>query len=197
MITGVFRQVPVLPVVVPLGVVVLLGLLQRLRRRGGLTAPRAAVALAVAVYAAGVVANTVFPLYRDKPAADLPWHAALVLVPFAEYEVADAVQNVLVFVPLGILVALLLARPTAVRTTAVGALVSLAVEVIQYVTAHVLGAGHVADASDLVCNTAGALLGYGLLAAAVRVPVLARLVARFRRPGDDGHVRPDQVATRG
>ena len=105
-----FREVPVLPVVVPLGAVVLAVLLWRLRRAERLTVPRAAVALALAVYAAGVVANTVFPIFLDKPVSSAPWNAHLALVPLADYEVADAVMNVLVFVPLGMLLPLLLAR---------------------------------------------------------------------------------------
>ncbi len=50
-----------MPVVVPLGVAVFGLLLWRLGVRRALSLPRAAVAAVVAVYAAGVVGNTLFP----------------------------------------------------------------------------------------------------------------------------------------
>ncbi|MFF8345869.1 VanZ family protein [Cellulosimicrobium funkei] len=175
-----FREVPVLPVVVPLGAVVLGLLLWRLHRSGRLTLPRAAVALALAVYAAGVVANTVFPIFLDKPASSAAWDAHLVLVPLVDYEVADAVMNVLVFVPLGMLLPLLLARPSWWRVVLTAAAFSLAIEVTQYVASHLLGGGHVADASDLLFNVVGGALGLGLFTVLCRVPVLDAFFDRFR-----------------
>lgn len=175
-----FRQVPVLPVVVPLAAVLLGMLLVVLHRRGRLTVPRAAVAVALCVYAAGVVANTVFPIYLDKPARDAPWSASLHLVPVVGYEVADAVMNVLVFVPVGILVPLVLVHASAWRVIAVGAAFSLLIEVTQLVTSTLLGGGHVADVNDLLSNVAGAALGLGLLCLATRVPALDRAADRFR-----------------
>ncbi|UTT59331.1 VanZ family protein [Cellulosimicrobium cellulans] len=183
-----FREVPVLPVVVPLGAVVLGLLLWRLHRSGRLTLPRAAVALALAVYAAGVVANTVFPIFLDKPASSAAWDAHLVLVPLVEYEVVDALTNVLVFVPLGMLVPLLLARTSWWRVVVAAAAFSLAIEVTQYVTSHLLGGGHIADASDLLFNVVGGVLGFALFTLLSRVPALDAFFDRFRwsaapRPG--------------
>ncbi|MCO7220581.1 VanZ family protein [Klenkia sp. PcliD-1-E] len=175
-----FRQVPVLPVVVPLAAVVLAVLLRVLRRRDRWGAPRVAVAVALSVYAAGVVANTVFPVYLDKPRADVPWSEYLVLDPSTGYEVTDAVTNVLVFVPLGALLALVLTRPSWPRVVAAVTAASLTIEVTQYVTAHLLGGGHVADVHDLLFDVAGGALGLGLLLLAARVPGLAGFVDRFR-----------------
>lgn len=175
-----FHQVPVLPVVIPAAAVVLAALLWSLRRGGRLTAPRAAVALVLCVYVAGVLANTLFPVYTDKPAGTAPWSAHLALVPFADYEVADAVMNVLVFVPVGVLVPLLVARARWWTAVVVSAGFSLVIEVTQYLTAHLLGGGHIADVNDLLCNIAGGTLGYLLLSALVRVPSAGALVDRFR-----------------
>jgi hypothetical protein len=175
-----FREVPVLPVVVPLGAVVALLLGWRLHHRGLFSLPRAAVAVALGVYAAGILANTVFPIFLDKPSRDAEWDTYLALTPIAGYGVADAVTNVVVFTPLGILVALLLARPTWWRVVGVAAAVSLAIEVTQYVTALTLGGGHIADVNDLLFNVVGGALGAGILALVSRVPALARLVDRFR-----------------
>lgn len=183
-----FREVPVLPVVIPLGAVVLALLLWRLHRTGRLTVPRAVVALALAVYAAGVVANTVFPIFLDKPASSAPWDAHLVLVPLVDYEVADALTNVLVLVPLGVLLPLLLTRTSWWRAVLAAAAFSLAIEVTQYVTSHLLGGGHIADVNDLLFNVVGGVLGVALLTVLSRVPALDAFFDRFRwsaepRPG--------------
>lgn len=176
-----FGEVPVLPVVIPVAAVVFLALVWHLRRRGLLTVARVAVALALCVYAAGVVANTVFPIFLDMPAAaDVEWDAPLVVVPVVGYELVDAVENILIFVPVGILVPLLVARASWWRVVAVGALFSLAIEVTHFVTAHLLNGGHIADVNDLLSNTVGGVLGFGLFSVLVRVPGGAALVDRFR-----------------
>lgn len=175
-----FRQVPVLPVVLPVAAGALVVLLGSLHRRGRLTAPRAAVALALCVYLAGIVANTVFPVFLDKPVGDAPWASQVVLVPSADYEVADAVMNVAVFVPLGVLLALVLGRSSWWRPVAAAAGVSLAIEVVQLLTTHYLGSGHVADVDDLLWNVVGGALGVALLAGAARLPATRGLVDRFR-----------------
>ncbi len=175
-----FHQVPVLPVVVPVAAAVVVVLLWTLRRRELLTGRRAAVALAVGVYVAGVLANTVFPIFLDKPSADQPWDTYLNLVPLTGYEVRDAVINIVVFVPLGILVPLFLPRARWWSVLGLGAGFSLLIEVVQYVTARLLGGGHVADVNDLLFNLVGTGVGWALLVAVSRTPRGARLVDGFR-----------------
>ncbi len=176
-----FGRVPMLPVVVPMAVVLFALLLWVLHRRGRLTSARGAVAAAAALYAGGVVANTVFPIYLAWPRSDGPVLLPLNLVPVIGYEVGDAVTNALVFVPLGILVALMLARPTWARTIAVTAGISAAIELTQFLTARfVHAAGTSADVNDLASNIVGGALGYALYAAAMRRPALARVIERFR-----------------
>ena len=183
-----FRQVPVLPVVVPLAAAALAALLWSLHRRARLTAPRALVALALCVYLAGIVANTVFPIFLDKPARGAAWTGQVVLVPFADYELADALLNVAVFVPLGVVLALLLRRSSWWRPVAAAAGVSLAIEVVQLLTNHYLGSGHVADVSDLLSNVVGGALGVALLAGVERVPWARAWVDRFRWDAAAGDV---------
>lgn len=175
-----FRQVPVLPVVVPLAVVVLAVLLWSLRRRDRWSVPRVAVAAALSAYAAGIVANTVFPIFLDKPRAHAPWTAHLASTPWTGYQVDDAVIIVVVFAPLGALVALVLVRPSWPRVMAVVTASSLAIELTQYVTAHLLGGGHIADVLDPLFNVVGGAVGLGLLRLVTRVPGLAGFVDRFR-----------------
>jgi glycopeptide antibiotics resistance protein len=79
----------------------------------------------------------------------------------------DDVNNVIMFLPAGMLLALAGARWRA--TLLVGLLGSLAIEITQYV-AHI---GRVSDVNDLLTNTVGALLGH----------TLVRVLQRMARPG--------------
>lgn len=173
-------EVPVLPTVVPLAVVVFALLVRHLQRRGLLSMPRAAVALALCVYAAGIVANTIFPIFLDKPARSAHWSMFITGTPIIGYEVGDALMNICVFVPVGVLVPLVAPRLSSVRVLLVATVLSAVMEVSQYATAHLLNGGHVADVNDWLFNVVGAGLGYGLLVALSRVPSIARPIARFR-----------------
>lgn len=175
-----FDEVPVLPVVVPLAAAVFVGSVWHLRRRGLLAPSRAAVALALGVYAAGIVANTVFPIFLDKPAAGARWTQFVNLTPVAGYEVVDAVVNVCVFVPVGILLPLAVPRWTWWQVLAAAAALSGSIEVVQYATAHLLGGGHIADVNDLAFNLLGGAVGYLVLLALSQAPVASRLIDRFR-----------------
>lgn len=126
--------------------------------------PRAAVAAALCVYLGGIIANTVFPVFVGRPARDAPWSAFLDLVPLADYELSDALLNVALFVPLGMLVSLVLTRPSWWRVLSVTAVTSLAIETTQYVTSNVVGGA----------------VGYVLLSTATRIPAVRGLVDRFR-----------------
>lgn len=175
-----FDEVPVLPVVVPIAAAAFAILGWHLRRRGLLTAPRAAVALAMCVYVAGVVANTVFPIFVDKPGRDAPWDAFVNATPLVGYEAADAVMNIGVFVPVGVLVALAVPRWTWWRVLASVAFLSLSIEVSQYATAHLLGGGHIADVNDVFFNVVGGALGCLMLSALSLVSLTDRVIGRFR-----------------
>lgn len=173
-----FREVPVLPVVIPLAVASLLVMVWHLRRRDLLTVPRVAVAVALCVYAAGVVANTVFPIFLGKPAGPGRWLVQITLL--ADYEVVDAVTNVVVFAPVGVLVPLLVARVSWWQVLGVAAAFSLLIEATQLVTARFLAGGHVADVNDLLFNVIGAAVGLGVFSVATRWVPVAAVVERFR-----------------
>ena len=167
-------QVPVLPVVVPLGLVVFAVLLWRLRRRAGMTFPRVVVAAVVAVYVAGVVANTLFPIFIGKNGVE-PWSRTLNLVPLVNTAVGDMLENVAVFVPLGVLLPLVARATSLPRVLLWGFLVSLAIEVLQLVNSVVSNGGHASDVNDLLANVLGAAVGYGVLRIALLLPAAARL----------------------
>ncbi|WP_258366231.1 VanZ family protein [Curtobacterium sp. MCPF17_031] len=175
-----FGAVPVLPVVIPLSAALFVVLIAVLRARRWLTLPRAAVAAALSVYAGGILANTVFPIYLDRPPSEGPWIPPVNFTPVVGYEWQDAVVNMLVFLPLGILVPLLVSRPTWRRVVAVIAGISVAVELAQFITADLAAGGHIADVNDWLCNTAGGAVGFGLLTVLTRLTVAASLIDRFR-----------------
>lgn len=175
-----FGEVPVLPVAVPFGVVVFVVQLTLLLRGRRFTWPRASVAAAIAVYAAGILANTVFPIFLHPTPSDEPWAPALALIPFHDYELADALTNVAVFVPLGVLLQLLMRRPRWWKALLTSAAVSLTIELLQLAAQKLFSGGHVADVNDFIWNTLGGVIGYAIVVLLTRVPIVAALVNRFR-----------------
>lgn len=124
-------------------------------------------ALAVVAYGAVVVALTMLKAFfvigllwrpESQRRRSVEW------VPFAQFRDAqtwfgplfDALGNLAFFVPLGVLLYILLeSRARAVLVVVVtGAAISATVEVLQYV----LALGH-SDVTDLLFNTAGAMVG--------------------------------------
>lgn len=179
-----FVEVPMLPIVIPLGVVIFLVLIQVLRSRGRVTLARASVAAVLAIYAGGVVANTIFPIFLRIGTGfyDGPRPLPLYLVPFADYGLEDALINVAVFVPLGILIPLLVSRPSWWKVVAIVAGASLAIELTQMAVARLASSGHLADINDWMTNVLGGVIGYGLFLLVTRSRTLARFVERFRWP---------------
>jgi glycopeptide antibiotics resistance protein len=173
-----------LPIVIPFGVVIFLLLIWALRSRGRVTLPRASVAAVLGIYAGGVLANTVFPIFLRVGTGfyDGPRPLALYLVPFADYGIEDALINVAVFVPLGGLVPLLIARPTWWKVVAIVAGASLAIELAQMATARLALGGHLADINDWLTNIVGGIIGYGLFVLLTRSKAVAGFVEQFRWP---------------
>ena len=77
-----------------------------------------------------------------------------------------------------------------------GFLLGLTMEVLQLVNAVTEHGGHIADVNDLLANSLGAPLGYGLLRGALLLPPAARLVtaATWPAPTDDAGARPTRVS---
>ena len=78
--TSPWREVTAWPFVVPVAALAGAVLLWRLHRRAALTLPRVLVGAVVAVYVAGVVANSLFPVFIGKPGS-LSWWEVPNLVP--------------------------------------------------------------------------------------------------------------------
>jgi len=129
-------------------------------------------------YLVALALLALLPLSGTSPATSRAWVAP---IPFATIlaalgrgltfaTVVSVAGNVVAFVPLGLL------APTAMpgmrtwrRVLALGCGVSLAIEVTQLAIG--LAAGYpyrMADVDDVILNTAGAALGYGLRSFAIR-----------------------------
>jgi glycopeptide antibiotics resistance protein len=188
-----YSEITAPPVVVPLAVVVFAVLLGRLHRRGALTVPRVLVAAVVCAYGAGVVANTLFPIALGKGGSGVSWWQYPNLTPLVNTEPFDMLSNVVVFVPLGVLLPLVGRVRSAGRVLLWAFLISLTMELLQWLNAVVAHGGHVADVNDLLANTLGAPIGYGLLRAALLLPPLRRLAGAATwptAPHDEPELQP-------
>jgi glycopeptide antibiotics resistance protein len=180
-----FQELPTLPIVAPPAILAFAVLLWHLRRRSALTALRALVAAAVCVYGAGVIANTVFPIYRSMPDSGQPWWDHVHLTPLAGTEAFDMVQNVLVFLPLGVLLPLV-ARVRSVPAALLGGFaLSLLMELLQLLNTATGHGGHIADVNDLLANTVGCVAGYALFRLALLLAPARHLVAAATWPARD------------
>lgn len=179
-----FVEVPMLPIVIPFGVVIFLVLIWVLRSRGRVTLARASVAAVLAVYAAGILANTVFPIFLRVGTGfyDGPRPLSLYLVPFVDYGFEDALINFAVFIPLGGLVPLLTARASWWKVLAIVAGASLAIELVQMAVSRLALSGHLADINDWLTNILGGMIGYGLFVLLTQSKTIAGFVQRFRWP---------------
>jgi hypothetical protein len=121
-----------------------------------------------------VVANSLFPIYIGTPGG-LSWWEVPDLVPVVGYEARDLLENVAVFVPLGFLLPLV-ARVTSLRRVLLqGFLISLTIELLQWVNAVTVHGGHAPDVNDLLSNTLGTPIGYAVFRIALLLPGAARL----------------------
>jgi glycopeptide antibiotics resistance protein len=176
------HELPTLPIVVPLGVAALAVMLWSLHRRGALTVPRAVASAVVCVYGAGVVVNTLLPITLGSTPDRPPWTVFLNLTPMANTDVRDMLQNIVVFVPLGVLLPVIFRVRSLRRVLLWGFVLSLTMEALQLVNAVTGHGGHVADVNDLLANTLGAPIGYALFRAALLLPPVAGLVAAATWP---------------
>jgi glycopeptide antibiotics resistance protein len=176
------HEVPTLPVVVPLAGLAVTVLLWQLHRRAALTVPRIMVAATMCVYGAGVVANTMLPIYLGDDGNHPSWRVFLNLTPLVNTELSDMVRNVVVFVPLGLLLPLIVGDVPARRVLLYGFLVSFTMEALQFANAVAGHGGHIADINDLLANTVGAIIGYGISWCVLLLPAADRLAGAATWP---------------
>jgi glycopeptide antibiotics resistance protein len=124
--------------------------------------PSGGLCVAISVFLAAWLAGVLFMTLRPSSGRG----ALLNLVPL-RFEgpgaVVDAVLNVGVFIPLGVLLAAAALRFPA--TLLIGLLLSAVIEVSQYF----VQVGRTSDVNDLITNTTGTVLGWAIGAAIVLV----------------------------
>lgn len=102
----------------------------------------------------GILVVTIYPrvvnLVPLKGIYDIIFHSVDVAVP-----IVNVGGNIILFVPFGLLLSFLLKKKPLIKITSLGFLLSLLIEVIQYI----YPTGRVSDINDLILNTLGAFLG--------------------------------------
>jgi glycopeptide antibiotics resistance protein len=78
------------------------------------------------------------------------------MVPFTNTAPQTFMLNILLFIPFGVLLPLASKTKTLAKVTLFAFLTSLTIELFQ------IGIGRVTDINDLITNTLGAVIGYGL-----------------------------------
>lgn len=146
---------------------------------------------ALAIYALVVAGFVLLPLYVNLPIHDnitsyfmyQRWRFGLNLVPLLHVHAPQFAMNVALFMPLGVLLPLLYIRMASLgRVARFGLMASVAIEVAQWLIQVVLGTGRSTDIDDVLANTLGAMLGYGVFWLATRLPPVRALVDRVRLP---------------
>ena len=170
-------DVPALPVLLPLGAVLMLVSGVLLHRRGLLTARRLATAWLAGWYAVAVTGATLLPLHLAwGPGAGPPELYRIILVPLITMRVDDFLLNIVMTVPLAAVLYLVFGVRELRRVVLVGFLVSLAIEITQAVIDIAWHGNRWADVNDLTSNTLGALLGFLIFWRAMRSARVRRLV---------------------
>ncbi|WP_181905682.1 VanZ family protein [Microbacterium bovistercoris] len=123
----------------------------------------ALLAASACIYAIVLALIAFWPQHVDSAVPSRFWRMLETTIPFITYERVEFGANILLFVPLGILLALLL---PARRWLAVpsAALVSAVIETVQ----GVFISGRTASILDVVANVIGASIGLAIVAIAYR-----------------------------
>jgi len=181
-------DVPALPILLPLGGVLMIVSWVLLRRRGRLGVRPVATAWIAGWYAVAVLGATLLPLHLAwGPGAGPPEPYRIILVPLVTMRVDDFGLNIVMMLPLAALLYLVAGVRDGRRVVLVGFLVSLSIEMVQLVVDLAWHGNRWADVNDLAANTLGALLGSLIFWRAMRS-------AQVRRKVQPWSLAPDAAA---
>jgi glycopeptide antibiotics resistance protein len=177
-------DLPALPILLPLGAVLMVVSWAVLRRRGLLTARRLLTAWAAGWYLVAVLGATMLPLRLAWSVnAGEPELYRIILIPLTTMRVDDFLLNIVMTLPLAALLRLVFGIRDGGRVVLVGFLLSASIELTQAILDLTLHGDRWADVNDLMSNTLGALLGYLVLRRLLRF-------ASFRRAMEDCSLVP-------
>jgi glycopeptide antibiotics resistance protein len=184
-VLGICPKIPPLPVLVPLVIITFGTMVWRLHRRGEITVIRVAVVAIACVYGAGLLNSVLLPFPICTGAARdglVSWRLFVQLIPLLTADPIGVVLNVELFVPLGALLPLVARVSSVRRAVTIGFLLSLGIELAQFVADITVSTGRVLDVNDLGGNTIGVFVGYVIFRVAVCVPAVARTAAAATWP---------------
>ncbi|WP_170191803.1 VanZ family protein [Saccharothrix syringae] len=130
--------------------------------------PHLVVKGVAALYAAGVLHFTLFPIdvQRGPYANRTPWYEQVNFVPLLTADVVTFGLNVVMLVPFGVFLA---TRPTSAARVALWSLAfSASIELAQLLVYVLARSARSVDVNDLVANTLGGVLGFLAARAALR-----------------------------
>ncbi|WP_203780414.1 VanZ family protein [Paractinoplanes rishiriensis] len=166
--------IPALPILLPLGAVLMVASWVVLRRRGTLTGRRLAAFWLASWYAVAVLGATLLPLEVD-PGGAIEWFR-INPVPLTMLRVRDFVLNIAMTVPLAAVLYVVFGVRDRARVLRVAVLVSASIEVTQTVLILTVHGNRWAEANDLVANVGGAWLGFLLFRRLLDVEGVRRAV---------------------
>jgi glycopeptide antibiotics resistance protein len=170
-------DVPALPILLPLGVVLMIASWVLLRRRDTFTARRLATAWLAGWYAVAVIGATLLPLHLAwGEGAGEPELFRIILIPLTTMRVDDFLLNIAMTVPLAALLRVVFSVRERSRVVLVGFVASAVIEVTQAVLVLAFHGNRWADVNDLISNTLGVLLGYLAFHRALRVESFRRVM---------------------
>lgn len=186
-------DIPALPVLLPLGVLLMIVFGVLLYRRGLLSARRLLVGWCAGWYAVAVLGATMLPMHlawgEGTGGPDL---YRLILIPVLEMRPLDFALNTLMTMPLATVLYLVFGVRREGRVVWTGFLLSLTIESTQLILLVTLDGNRWADVNDLLSNTLGAWLGCLLLRRLMRSGHFRRVVESCSF-GRNGHGTPAVV----
>lgn len=176
------HTIPALPVLIPLGLVLMGVSFAVLQSKGVLRtkgAWRIGATWLASWYAVAVLGATMLPLDVDwGPYAGDPQLFRIILVPILEMRPDDFLLNTIMMMPLALVLRLAFGIADRKRVVLIGFLASLAIETTQALLVLFLHGNRWADVNDLCSNTFGALLGWYVLQHFLRYDGVRRVIER-------------------
>jgi glycopeptide antibiotics resistance protein len=138
-----------------------------LRTRHSADTVRRGWALVTGLYLVGLATVVFFPFQVTigQYAGLLPWWSSVNLWPIVTIDPETFLLNIVMLVPLGAILPALTPVRTFWPVTGTGALVSVGIELAQ-IAFGTIGATRTGDINDVLANTVGAAIGFGLFATA-------------------------------
>lgn len=181
-------DLPALPILLPLGVVLMVASWGLLRRRDTLTARRLFTAWFAGWYAVAVIGATLLPLHLAwGEGAGEPELDRIILIPLTTMRVDDFLLNIVMTLPLAALLRVVFSVREKSRVVLAGFVASAVIEVTQAVLVIAFHGNRWADVNDLISNTLGVLLGYLAFHRALGVESFRRVVESCCLAGSESH----------